>query len=147
MKSYLMIISLSVLILMLPFFCSSASTTNSDSCEKVKSFYTEYYDIMNSPNSAEKTSRLFTFLDKYCTPEFANIQKEEITDGAGADFIAMEYIDGLNLGTLQVSKMSDYHLVSFYALQPQPNGNMVNKKVYLQVYLRNGLVSDVKERK
>lgn len=147
MKRYLKKISLSVLILMFPFFGLYASTTGSDCSEKIKSIYTEYYNIMNSPNSIEKTSILSTFLDKYFTPEFANTQKEEIADGAGADFIAMEYIDGLKPETLKVSKMSDYHLVSFFALQPQPNGNTINKKVYLQVYLKNGLISDVKERK
>lgn len=126
---------------------NSQDAIDVDYSESVMSFYKEYYDIMNAPNSVEKTSKLFALIDKYCTFELATIQKEEIKNGAGADFIAMEYIDELDLETLHVSKTDDYYLVSFNALRPQLNGNTVDRKVYLQVYLRNEQISDVKEKK
>ena len=88
--------------------------------------------------------RLNNLLKTYCTSEFANCQMNEMTNGAGVDFIAMDFIDSLNPETIEVSKIEEnIYRVSFIAKRQNIDGSNSLEKISLLVTLQGLYISDV----
>ena len=111
---------------------------------RLLSFYKKYYDVMSNPTSKDTNMRLYNLLKTYCTSEFANCQMNETTNGAGVDFIAMDFIDSLNPETIEVSKIEEnIYRVSFIAKRQNIDGSNSLEKISLLVTLQGLYISDV----
>ena len=114
-------------------------------CKKLETFYKEYHRLMMSDEPDIYPNEIIKLTKKNCTKEFAECIENELLNRAGADFVAYEHIDNMYLSTLSISKADGYYKVSFDADIPDSSGNKKKKEVILAVYLKDGLIDDVKE--
>lgn len=132
------------------FFCNftlAKATICDDTTQRLKFFYERYYQLMNSADSTDYVDKVIKLVEVNCTSDFASSIKNEMTNGAGADFVAYDYVDAMVISTLAVTKSNSYYEVTFNANVAKADGGSETKKIKLAVYLKNGLISDVKRIK
>lgn len=144
-RNYLFRTVLSVFFILISCVSFAQVTSDDPICKKLETFYKEYHRLMMSEEPDIYPNEIIKLTKKNCTKEFAECIENELLNRAGADFVAYEHIDNMYLSTLSISKANGYYKVSFDADIPDSSGNKKNKEVILAVYLKDGLVDDVKE--
>ena len=89
------------------FFCNftlAKATICDDTTQRLKFFYERYYQLMNSADSTDYVDKVIKLVEVNCTSDFASSIKNEMTNGAGADFVAYDYVDAMVISTLAVTK-------------------------------------------
>ena len=142
-------ISLSRLLLTIAimlFSCTSYAAGNSsdETIIKLKSFYDAYRTLIISMDSVDYTDRAYALIQKNCTPEFAAAAILEMREGAGFDFVTYDYVDTMIMPTLSISKVADHYEMNFDVNWPKADGNREIKHIRLAIYLKDGLIDDVK---
>lgn len=146
-KNYLFRTVLSILFIM--FSCVSFAkepSTNDAMCKKLETFYKEYYRLMNSDDPKDYPNEIIKLTEQYCTKKFAENIKNEFLNKDGVDYLMIEHLDNVLFSTFSISKAEGYYKVSFDDYMTDSIGNKIKKiKVILAVYLKDGLIDNVKE--
>ena len=145
-KNYLFKTVLSVFFMLLSCISFAQVTSDDPMCKKLETFYKEYYRLMNSDDPKDYPNEIIKLTEQYCTKKFAENIKNEFLNKDGVDYLMIEHLDNVLFSTFSISKAEDYYKVSFDDYMTDSIGNKIKKiKVVLAVYLKDGLIDNVKE--
>lgn len=120
---------------------ASAKLSESEMCKKLKAFYMEYAELLNSYGQFGG-ERWKEIVRKNCTPKFAELNIEDVM---GLDYILNEY-DSVDVASIDVTYSDDCYKVSFYSNCCQADGSRPKLKITLCVMVEDDLISDVEDR-
>lgn len=130
------------------FTCASYAkgSSSDETSQRLKEFYGAYQKLIMSDNTVDYTDRAYTLIRKNCTPEFADAIIQEQREGVGSDFVTYDYVDTMIMSTLSISKADDHYEMVFDANWPKADDKSSEvKHVRLAIFLKEGLINDVKE--
>ena len=124
-----------------------AENYNEANCNQLKHFYIKYQEIWSDDSCLIwwQNSAYRNYVSSHCTPEFFSLMENELTNGAGMDFLTCDYGDTMIMSTMNITVSDSCYIMTFQADWPMANGESVIKDVTLYIYTENGLISDVTE--